>query len=497
MKKVILINDSYLENLSVRYLGAYLKHKGYGLATVHCGGKKDEVFNLLPDESLASLAEYCRGCDLVGISLLTTHQLNRAVQINNYLKRTVNVKIIWGGVPVICDPRFYLKYADYVCIGEGETVMEQLLEGSSPADIPGLGYRDGDGGVVLNSIPPLLDLNVLPIPHLDVEDGYILRDGELIPLERELGRLIRYSILSVRGCPYSCSYCLNSRLKKLFSKKGPYIRHISTLRVIEELEWAKKNLPRLKEIIFDDDDFFLRTEKDLKNLLDAYVQHIDLPIFFIQSNIKQITESKVQLILDHGIQLGHFHIGLQSASHRTNATVFNRDFNKKTFVRTVKMLASKQIKMTLHVISDNPYENVHDKYESLLFYHDVIRELKKVSTVDVPVEIYDHKLMFYPGAALYAQARHDGKIPADYIENVLLKRNTMRTHADDMDNDAFLVTLFNAAVKKGIFSWFAYGVFKVLRIKPLFNLMMRYNLLQRGYRLVEKAKAFMDPRDNL
>lgn len=486
MNKIVLINDSNFENLSVRYLGAYLKHQGYSIKTVHCGGKKDAVFNLLPDESLATLAEYCRNSDLVGISLMTTHQLSRAVQINNYLKRTVTAKIIWGGVPVICDPRFYLKYADYVCIGEGETVLEQLLEGINHADIPGLGYRDDDYGIVLNSIPPLLDLNALPIPHLDVEDGYILRDGELIPLKKELNRLIRYSVLSVRGCPYSCSYCLNSRLKKLFSKKGPYIRHISTSRVIEELKWAKKNLPSLKEIIFDDDDFFLRSEKKLKKLLNAYVQHIDLPVFFIQSNIKQITESKVQLIIDHGIQLGHFHIGLQSASHRTNAAIFNRDFNKKAFIRTIKMVASKQIKITLHVISDNPYENMHDKYESLLFYHDVIKEFKKVSTVDIPVEIYDHKLMFYPGAALYAQARQDGAIPADYIESVLLKRNTMRTHVDDIDNDAFLVNLFNSAVRKGIFPWFAYGVFKVLRIKPLFNLMMRYNLLARGYSLVSR-----------
>ena len=357
---------------------------------------------------------------------------------------------------------------------------------NSVADIPGMGYKDSDNAFALNSIPALLDLNALPTPHLDVEDGYILRNGELIPLKAELNRLIRYSILSVRGCPYSCSYCLNSQLKKIFSRKGPYIRFTEISRVIEELEWGKNNLPNLREIIFDDDDFFLRSTEDLRKLIEAYVQRIDLPIFFIQSNIKQITESKVQLIIDSGIPLKHFHIGLQSASSRTNATTFNREFNKETFIRTIKMLASKSISITLHVISDNPYENSSDKYESLLFYHDVIREIKNLSTIDIPIEIYDHKLMFYPGAKLYAQAMQDGVISPDYIENVLLKRNTMRTHADDVDNDAFLVNLFNVAVKKGIFPWIAYGIFKVLRIKPLFYTLIHRNMFKRMFPRLKK-----------
>jgi anaerobic magnesium-protoporphyrin IX monomethyl ester cyclase len=120
MKQVVLINNSYLENLPVRHIGAYLRHAGFKVTTIHCEGKKDAVFNLLPQESLDALAEYCSDCDLVGISLLTTHQLNRAIQINDHLKKATKAKVLWGGVPVICDPAFYLQYADYICIGEGQ-----------------------------------------------------------------------------------------------------------------------------------------------------------------------------------------------------------------------------------------------------------------------------------------------------------------------------------------------------------------------------------------
>jgi hypothetical protein len=155
------------------------------------------------------------------------------------------------------------------------------------------------------------------------------------------------------------------------------------------------------------------------------------------------------------------------------------------------MLASKQIKLTLHIISDNPYEDIHDKYETLLFFHDVVKAIKKRSTVDVPIEVYDHKLMFYPGARLYQRAMQDGFISNDYIENVLLKRNTMRTYAGDADDDAFVVSLFNVAVKKGIVSWIAFGVFKILRVKTLFGVMVKHNLVRRGYLLAENVKAFV------
>ena len=132
MKHAVLINNSYVENFSVRYLGAYLKDKGFKVSVIHYEGRKDDVFNLLPEKSLALLADYCRTCDLVGISLLTTHQLERSIQINTYLKDRIKADIIWGGVPVMCSPRFYLQHADYICAGEGEAVMAELLEGKDP-----------------------------------------------------------------------------------------------------------------------------------------------------------------------------------------------------------------------------------------------------------------------------------------------------------------------------------------------------------------------------
>ena len=101
MKDVVLINNSYLENLSVRYLGSYLKARGYRVTTIHYEGRKEDVFNLLTEKSLQTLARHCLDTRLVGISLLTTHQLDRSRQIHEYLRHRIKAKIIWGGVPSI------------------------------------------------------------------------------------------------------------------------------------------------------------------------------------------------------------------------------------------------------------------------------------------------------------------------------------------------------------------------------------------------------------
>ncbi len=482
MKHAVLINNSHIENFSVRYISSFLKHRGFRVSTIHYEGKKDDVFHLLPAESLELLAEYCSGCDLVGISLLTTHQLKRSIQINNYLKERIKAKIIWGGAPVICDPQFYLKFADYICAGEGERVMADLLEEKEPVDIKGLGYKTPSGEARINSIPDLLDINKMPIPYLDLDDGIILKDRKMTPLKNNLPKsLSTYTIMSVRGCPYNCSYCLSSKLKSVFSGKGPYIRKIEIARIIQELEWAKKNIPHLKRVIFDDDDFFLRPEYEIENLLAAYTKSLNLPIFYLQTNIKHITESRIRLIKKSGIQLRYLKIGLQSASSRVNHVVFNRDFNSDIFIKRLKLLLSNDIRVMLDVISGNPYETLSDKYASLLFYDKLLSAIRGVSAMDLPIKLYDHKLMFYPGAQLFEMAARDKKITDHYLDHVLLQRNTLRKHPEDVDHEALVVALFNTAVKKEFFSNLAYRVLQILKIKLVFRLMIRFNIVNHGY----------------
>ncbi|HLD29458.1 MAG TPA: radical SAM protein [bacterium] len=493
MKKVVLINFTSMYSFSVRSLAAYSKTRGIDVSLVHYEAPHDDMFGLLPEKSLELLLEKCAGSDVVGISVLSTHYLKRAVQINGYLKKKTGARIIWGGVPVICDPHFYLKYADYVCAGEGEITLMEFLTGENPSAAEGLGYKTSEGKIRVNPIPPLVDVNDLPVASLDLENTYILNSSSLLSLKEDPAPLLRlsltkgYRLFSMRGCPYACAFCSNNRLSRAYRGKGMLLRAVQPSKIISELEKGKEIIPGLNRVLFCDDDFMARPENELDELFREYAEKIGLPVSNMQATVNSLTEKKLALLKKYGIKLESVKIGLQAANERVNKEVFRRFFDKEKYFRCLEMLASYGIPVILDIISDNPYEELSDKYESLHFYREAARKVRKASTISSPITVMDHKLMFYPGTELYDRAMNDRIIPEDYIEKVLLRRSTVRAQKGDTDDDAFLVALFSQAALKG--RGILEPVFSILNIKPLFLAAYRLHFFRLG---IVSAKILRD-----
>ena len=472
----MLINNAHIENFSVRHLGAYLTSRGFRVSVIHYESRKEAVFEPMPEPALEVLAKYCQDCDLVGITILTTHLKSRCRQITRYLKDRIRAPVIWGGPPVIADPVQFLDEADLVCAGEGEAVMEQLLNGVPAAHIPGLGFVSSAGDPVINPLPPMLDVNDLPIPRVDLENGFVLTESGLKPMKEQIpASLSTYSVLMVRGCPYRCAYCLNSRLMTMFEGKGPYVRKINVDRVIEELAWAKDHIPHLKRVIIDDDDFFLNSEDRMTRFLAQYMDQIGLPVFYIQANTRQITEKKLDILVNSGLDLRYLKIGLQSGSTRISREIFNRPLDRGAYLDKLEMVMARGIRVMIDVISDNPYDTLADKYAVLRFYLDILKRIPGHS-IDRPVKIYDHKLMYYPGTPLYEKVMKDRHIRADYVDQVLLKRSTLRLHQEDRDHDALMVAWFNAAANKKGFFRTAHVLLRILAVLPVFRVAVQRDL---------------------
>jgi anaerobic magnesium-protoporphyrin IX monomethyl ester cyclase len=476
MKHAVLINNAHIENFSVRHLGAYLTSRGFRVSAIHYESRKEAVFELMPAQALEILAKYCKDCDLVGITVLTTHLVPRCRQITRYLKERITAPVIWGGPPVIADPAGFLDYSDLVCAGEGETVMEQLLKNIPLEQIPGLGFVSQSGDRFINPLPPMLDVNDLPIPRVDLDNGMLLTETGLVSMKQSIPpTLSTYSVLLVRGCPYRCSYCLNSRLMTMYESKGPYVRRIDVDRVIDELVWARGHIPHLKRVIIDDDDFFLNSEDRMKRFLARYMTEIGLPVFYIQANTRQITRKKLDILVNSGLDLQYLKIGLQSGSTRVSRKIFNRPLDPGLYLDKLEMVMARGIRVMIDVISDNPYDTPADKYAVLRFYLDILKRIP-AHPVDRPVKVYDHKLMYYPGTPLYDRAIKDGHIRADYVQQVLLRRSTLRLHKEDRDHDALMVSLFNTAANKKKFHRSARVLLRVLAVPLVFRAAVRYRL---------------------
>jgi radical SAM superfamily enzyme YgiQ (UPF0313 family) len=134
---------------------------------------------------------------------------------------------------------------DYVIAGEGETPLAQLLdalrEGREPEGIRGL-WRMRDGSVLPGGFADPPDVAALPRPAYDLlnmEQYYRLDSPWHFPKSPHAVHLI-----TLRGCPYQCSYCHEIHTKKF--------RGIPAETVLDQMVWLVREHGAGEFMIMDD-----------------------------------------------------------------------------------------------------------------------------------------------------------------------------------------------------------------------------------------------------
>jgi anaerobic magnesium-protoporphyrin IX monomethyl ester cyclase len=170
---------------------------------------------------------------IVGITIHTPFYAERvrlAKLLRGLLPQTL---LVAGGHHPTAEPMDLLRHSDFdVCaIGEGEETLPDIAqgiirsEGEKTSDwlgsIRGLVYKQGSQIVRTPRRPPLQDLDALPFPahHLLGLEHYAPH-----PL---LG-IISQAIITYRGCPLRCAYCINPQ--------GGRLRLRDPLKVVDEME---------------------------------------------------------------------------------------------------------------------------------------------------------------------------------------------------------------------------------------------------------------------
>jgi anaerobic magnesium-protoporphyrin IX monomethyl ester cyclase len=174
--------------MSLLALGAMLEGKcEYSIVDGNCDG-----------DALAALrAEVEAGGNVLAVTVMPGPQLARAVPHCRALKREFpHLTVVWGGYFPTQHSDVILRDSaiDYTLRGHGEVAFMRLLEGmEADADVravEGLGYRDENGTVVQNPLPP--------IPHPDQLPPF--------PYHRiDVRRYVRPTFLGSRTLPHHSS----------------------------------------------------------------------------------------------------------------------------------------------------------------------------------------------------------------------------------------------------------------------------------------------------
>ncbi len=192
-------------------------------------------------------------CDIVGVSC-TTPSFSGANRIIKDIKNELDLKIIIGGKHPSSMPKRALKEspADFLVYGEGEETILELVDAIQKkgpyVGINGIAYREA-GEIKLNPPrQPIKNLDDIPFPA---------RGLLSLNRYRSLSTGQKFSnILSSRGCPFSCTYCYNSKNHHSFKK----INFRSIDNIIQEIKLVNKKYG-VKYFQFIDDNFTINANR--------------------------------------------------------------------------------------------------------------------------------------------------------------------------------------------------------------------------------------------
>lgn len=262
------------------------------------------------------------------------------------LCKVLDGKIVLGGVHPTIEPEQTLKGtdADYVVTGEGDYVFRDLVSGRvKPKN------RIIEGGVIK-------DLDALPLPA-----RHLFPHNEVVNSEGILGcekGVIASSIISARGCPYNCCFCVRNH--EMFRK----FRYRSAENIKGELTQLIERYGVQHVRILD--DTFTLIKKRVVDLCDKIK---DLGITW--ACITRADHIDEEIIL-HMKESGciEINIGVETGSKRL-LELMNKKETVETYIKASEKIKKAGILLKAFLMYDFPTETQKDR-------DDTIQLIKKI-----------------------------------------------------------------------------------------------------------------------
>ncbi|MFA5020175.1 MAG: radical SAM protein [Candidatus Pacearchaeota archaeon] len=187
--------------------------------------------------------------DFVGISFVTP-LIKEADKIAKIVKKINRKIIIIGGGPHCSSfPESSLKETeiDIAVIGEGDFIIQDIINGKSLSKISGIAYKKADKIIVNKRRAPITNLDLLPFPAYHLYEIHKYKVPGAIAKKNPVAW-----VETSRGCIFGCTYCNKSCFGRNFGFKSPE-------RVVEEFKKIKAL--GFREIHLTDDGFTTDIER--------------------------------------------------------------------------------------------------------------------------------------------------------------------------------------------------------------------------------------------
>jgi len=324
---------------------------------------------------------------LVGVTA-TTSCIYDAYEVAKIIKEVdPGIKVVIGGPHVTFIAKETLKecpFIDVVVRGEGEETFRELVnffESSSEdtwslEEVKGITFRKDNKIIETDSRSLIKNLDSIPFPAY-----------HLLPMEKYSLEGKRFAtIITSRGCPFSCIFCSSSRL---FGKTW---RARSPENVIEEIKLLK-NKYGVREIEFLDDTFTLNKKRAEKICELLIKEKLDIS-WSCSSRVDTIDESLIEKLKKAGCHT--IYVGVESGSQKI-LNIIDKGITLPQIEKTINLIKKVNINSFGSFILGIPGETVKTIKKTINF-------AKKLNPSFVQFSICTP----YPGTKLFEMAKEKG-----------------------------------------------------------------------------------------
>ncbi len=284
--KIVLINlpspwlttDRDFAPLGILYLASHLKK--YGVNFQVC-----DLASLPYDKWFIPMG------DVYGISF-TTPQAFLAIKLAKKLKnRQEDAFLVAGGIHPTILPERTLDNSlfDCVVIGDGEETLLEIAKGTSLREISGISYKSESGKIIHNNPRNYtICLDKLDFPARDQVDILSYHKIQSTMWLGDSESLNEGSLITSRGCPYKCSYCVQLKNHK--------VRYRSVGNILSEIEYLIK-MYKCDRLFFLDEALFIDDTR-LEDLCEG-LKKFKIK-WHCQSRVDLVSKDKCKLMKESG-----------------------------------------------------------------------------------------------------------------------------------------------------------------------------------------------------
>lgn len=362
---------------------------GYITSFLHSNGIECKIFDAnfnswTEEKTIEKVVDY--NPDLVGLSAMT-HEVCAAHNLATKLKsRLDDIAVVIGGCHITALPQQTLDEFQgftYGVYGEGEKTMLELINCFQQGDtinlsgINGLVYRDNLHKIKVNAPRERLsssEFNDLPYPAYN---QYYKDKGALA------GKNDYYVMMTSRGCPYDCAFCMQVL--------GKQVRRRSTENIVNEMEYAVEQYGA--HTIHFLDDLFLFNNQLTFDTLDLIIEH------GLQKRVRWRGLTRVNFVdeslMKRAKEAGCFAIemGLESGSDKILKAI-NKNITVKEIESAVRIIKKSGIFVEANFILGHPNETTETVKAT-------INLASRLNTNTVAIGI----MTPYPGTKVYELAK--------------------------------------------------------------------------------------------